>query len=66
MADSIETAVVTETKTAETAVKTDITSLKSRMSALESEAAGYVRAHVVYFVGGICLIVGIVAGHVFR
>jgi hypothetical protein len=54
--------------TIETAVKTDLqselASLKSRMLALESEAAGYVRVHLVYFVGAICLIVGAVAGYV--
>lgn len=58
------------TDTIETAVKTDVTaevaSLKSRMLALESEAAGYVKVHLVYFIGAICLVVGAVAGHVFR
>lgn len=59
MPDAIETAVKTD-------VTTEVASLKSRMLALESEAAGYVKVHLVYFIGAICLIVGAVAGHVFR
>lgn len=59
MSDPIATAVQTD-------VHAEVTSLKSRMLALESEAAGYVKVHLVYFIGAICLVVGAVAGHVFR
>ena len=59
MTDPIETAVKTD-------LTTEVASLKSRMLALESEAAGYVHAHVVWFVGALCLIVGIVGGHFIR
>jgi hypothetical protein len=53
-----------------TEVKTDVTgeilSLKSRMLALESEAAGYVHAHWVYLVGAVCLVIGVIGGHIFK
>jgi hypothetical protein len=56
----------TPTSEVKAAVATETASLEARVKALEAEAAGYVKAHVVYFVGAICLIVGAVAGHLIR
>jgi hypothetical protein len=53
----------TEVKAAAAA---EVSSVEKRLQALEAKAEGYVKVHVVYFVGAICLIVGIVAGHVFK
>ncbi len=54
----------TEVKAAATA--DEVASIETRLKALEAKAEGYVKAHVVYFVGAICLIIGLVAGHVFK
>lgn len=62
MTETIETAVKTDVVTTESKLK----SLESRMLALESEAAGYVRAHMVYFLVGIAFVVGGVLGHIVR
>lgn len=59
MTDSLETAAKAD-------VTAEVASLKSRILALESEAAGYIKAHVVYFYVVIALVVGAVAGHIFR
>jgi hypothetical protein len=53
----------TEVKAAASA---EVASLKSRITALEAKGEGYVKAHVVYFVGALCLVVGVIAGHVFK
>jgi hypothetical protein len=64
MSDAIETAVKDDATAAQAAVAHEVTNLRARMLALESEAAGYVKAHVVYFMSAICLIVGAVGGYV--
>lgn len=66
MADSIETAIKTDITSDIAALKSEVATTKSRMLALESEAAGYVKVHIVWFAVAISLIVGAVAGHVFR
>jgi ElaB/YqjD/DUF883 family membrane-anchored ribosome-binding protein len=65
-----ETELKTDATEAMAGVKAEISkldgSLEARVKALEAEAGGYVKAHVVYFVGAICLIVGVVAGHLIK
>jgi hypothetical protein len=66
MADAIETAVATTAKADVKSLENRVTAAESRLKDLEAEAAGWVRGHVVYFVGAVCLVLGAVAGHVFR
>lgn len=41
-------------------------SLEARIKALEAEASGYVRAHVLYFGIGIGFIAGAILGHLVK
>jgi ElaB/YqjD/DUF883 family membrane-anchored ribosome-binding protein len=59
MADAIETAVKADVKSTETSVQT-------RLQALEIKTESYVKAHVVWLVAALCLIVGAVVGHFVR
>lgn len=47
----------------ETAVKTDVTSFETRLKAVEAKVEGFVKVHIVYFVGAICLVAGGVSGY---
>ncbi len=60
----IEQAVGAAVQTDVDVVAAEVKSLKSRMLALEAEGAGYVKAHMVYLMSAICLVVGAIGGYV--